>query len=87
MLTSPTWLNACGVLPSWRPRVRVPLLAEQPDVVAQVEQPLEELARLVAASGQGEGVGEPEAAREERALVAGQPVDGPDSPCGSASVR
>ena len=32
---SGTWLNACGVLPTWRPVAGVVLLAQQPDVVAQ----------------------------------------------------
>ena len=45
--TSARCVNACGKLPSWRWPTRVVLLGEQPDVVADVEQPLEQLARLV----------------------------------------
>src|SRR5579875_3112015 len=54
---------------------RVELLAEQPDVIPQAEQLLEQFHGLVPLPGQLQGVGEPEAAREERALAAAQPVD------------
>ena len=40
-LTSARWLNACGMLPSLPPGVHVVLLGQQPDVVAQRQQPLE----------------------------------------------
>jgi hypothetical protein len=54
----------------------VVFLAEQPDVVAQREQPVEELMCLFVAADHVQGVGQPEAACQERALAAGQAVDG-----------
>jgi hypothetical protein len=53
----------------------VVLLRQQSDVVAQREQPLEDLPGLVVPTHQGVVVGEPERAGEERALAGGQPVD------------
>ena len=42
MLTSATWEKACGKLPTRRPGLRVVLLGQQADVVAQRQQPLEQ---------------------------------------------
>jgi hypothetical protein len=53
----------------------VVLLREQPEVVPQVEHPLEEPPRFAPATEQDEAVGEPEGAREEGRLSLGQPVD------------
>src|SRR5712691_2602591 len=55
-------------------RDRVVLLGEQADVVAQVEQSLEQLARLLDVALQREHVREPERARQEHALARRQPV-------------
>ena len=71
--TRARWVNACGKLPSWR-RARVVLLGEEADVVAEVEQPLEELPRLVVPALERQHFGEPERAGEEHALARGQPV-------------
>ena len=54
---------------------RVVFLGEQADVVAEVEQPLEQLARLVVPALQRQHLDEPERAGEEDALAGGQPVD------------
>ena len=51
-------------------RNRVVLLREQPDVVSQVEQALEQLARLPLFPLQGEDAGEPERAGKEDAFAA-----------------
>jgi len=53
---------------------RVVLLAEHAYVVAQVQQPPEENIGLFGASDAVERVGQPEAAGEEGALLAGKPV-------------
>src|SRR5262245_28428988 len=55
--------------------VRVVLLGEQAEVVADSEQPLEERARLVPAAEGGEAVDEPERARQEHALAGREAVD------------
>src|SRR5919201_5497043 len=55
---------------------RVVLLGEQADVVAQIEQPLEQLARLVELALQREYVREPERAGQKDALTGRQSVDG-----------
>ena len=68
-------MNACGKLPSWRPRAGSYSSDEQADVVAEVEQPLEQLARLVVPALPREHLGEPERARQEDALAGRQPVD------------
>src|SRR4051812_29579763 len=47
---------------------RVPLFGEQPEVIAQREQPIEQLLRVFGATGERVVVGQPEAAREERTL-------------------
>ena len=57
------------------PRHRVVLLGQQAEVVAEVEQPLEELAGIVVAPEHAQAVGQPERAGEERALPAAQAVD------------
>ena len=51
------------------------LLGEQPHVIAEVEEPLEQLACLVYLSLPGENLNEPERAREEHALARWEPVD------------
>src|SRR5580698_1616910 len=51
------------------------LLGQQADVVAQIEQTLEEFARLPMAAGDCVVVREPECARQERSLTRRQPVD------------
>ena len=66
VLISARWVNACGKLPSCRPATRIELLAQQADVVPQVEQPLEQLACLVDAALHRQHVGEPERARPGR---------------------
>src|SRR5713226_10349981 len=55
-------------------RDRVVLLGEQTDVAAQVEQPLEQLARLLDLALQREHVREPERTCQEHALARRQPV-------------
>jgi hypothetical protein len=55
--------------------VRVVLLGHQPEVVAEVDEPAEQLVRLVVAPEQLVAVAEPERAREEDALARRQPVD------------
>src|SRR6185503_5920580 len=55
-------------------RVRVVLLGQQPDIIPECKQPLEQLARIVAPPGEDVRIREPEAAGEERALALGQPV-------------
>src|SRR4051794_28754516 len=52
----------------------VVLLGQQPEVVRQIEQPLEELARLIDAVVQRERTDQPERAGEELALVTRQAV-------------
>ena len=54
-------------------RARVVLLGQQPDIVAQRQQPLEQLARLVAAADQREVVGQPERARRNAPSPGGSP--------------
>src|SRR5207253_239157 len=54
---------------------RVELLREQPDVVPEVEEPLEQLARLVLLPLQRKHLDEPERAREEHTLPRRQAVD------------
>ena len=49
-LTSETWENAWGKLPDQAPRDRVVLLGEQAEIVAEGQQPLEELAGIVVAA-------------------------------------
>jgi hypothetical protein len=57
------------------PSGRVVFLGEEPEVVAQVEDPLEEPPRLRSAAEKGEIVGEPERADEEGRLSDGEAVD------------
>ena len=51
-----------------------PLLAEEPDVVAQRQQALEQLPGLVAPASPDQGLDQPEGAGQEHPLLAGQPV-------------
>ena len=61
--------NACGKLPTSR-RARVSYSsASRPTSLRSAEQPLEEPPRVVHALQQDVGVGQPEAARQERALA------------------
>ena len=69
------WVKAWGKLPINLPCLGLVLLGDQADVVDQAQQPLEQLASLVGAPRHRQGVREPERAREERALLAMQPVD------------
>src|SRR5688500_5159119 len=52
----------------------VDVLAEQTDGTRVAEHLLEHLATFVDAPGGGEGLGEPERARQERAFVAGEAI-------------
>ena len=54
---------------------RVVLLGEQSQIVAKVEQALEELAGVVLPPEQRQAVGQPERAGQERTLATGQAVD------------
>src|SRR5690349_13208059 len=54
------------------PAPGVVLLAEETDIVAQLEQSFEQGDGLVPAADALQGVHEPEAARDERALVTGK---------------
>ena len=58
-----------GEVPELPAGHRVVLLGEEPDVVAEIQQPLEELARLVVLALEGEHLGQPERAREKDALA------------------
>ncbi len=73
-LTSATCVSACGKLPSMH-CARIVLLGEQARVVAEREQPFEQLLGLVATTRHGEVVGEPKRAREKDALAGRQTVD------------
>src|SRR3954469_18538777 len=57
-----------------RTAARIDLLRQQPDIIPPREQLLEQLARFVAALRQRARLGEPEAAREERAFARWQTV-------------
>src|SRR5437762_10611307 len=57
-------------------RPRIILLGEEPDVIAEREQPLEESARVLMAPLQHVVVRKPKAASDEGALAAGKPVVG-----------
>jgi hypothetical protein len=50
---------------------RIPFLAEQSDVVAQRQQPFEQLCGSRLLAGQVQGVDQPERARNEQAFPAG----------------
>src|SRR5438552_17193562 len=62
-------------VPQEPPPERIVLLREQPDIVGQPAEPLEERARLRDASLQDVVVRQPEGAGEEDALTGGKPVD------------
>ena len=49
-------------------------LREEPEVVPELEQPLEDLLGLIEPALQGEVVGEPERAGQEHAFVSGQTI-------------
>ena len=59
------------------PVAHVVLLGEQPEVVAQADEPVEHGMGVVVAADQVETVRHPERAGQEGALVAGEPVDCP----------
>ncbi len=69
-------MNACGKLPTSRPRARVVFLAQQSDIVAQREQPVEQRPRVRKTVLQDIGIDQPEAAGEEGALPRRQAVIG-----------
>ena len=52
VLTSPTCVNACGKLPTMPAEPRVVLLGQQPDVVGEAGEPVEQRARLVVPADQ-----------------------------------
>ena len=56
-------------------RDRVVLLGQQAEVVAQVEEPLEELAGIVVTTQQRQAVSHPERAGQEGTFSAGEAVD------------
>src|SRR5260221_1670241 len=58
------------------PGLRIIFLGQQPEVVAQPEQPLEQALRLPAMTEQYQVVGQPEAAGQESALAGRQAVGG-----------
>src|SRR5688572_32979639 len=55
---------------------RIVFLGEQPDIVGEAGQTVEQRARLVQAALQAQVVGQPEAAGKEHPLARRQPVDG-----------
>ncbi len=59
------------------PACRVVLLGEQANVVAERQQPFEQVPGLVAVSGGSEVVGEPEGAGDEGILILIEPVTAP----------
>src|SRR4029453_16825561 len=63
-----------GEVPQLAAAGRIELLGQQADVVAQGEQPLEEGQGLVAPAHQGQVVGQPEGAGQERPLPGREPV-------------
>jgi hypothetical protein len=75
VLTSPTCERACGKFPTNRRPAGVVLLGKESEVVAQVEDPLEEPPRLTAAALKREVVGEPEGAGEEGRLSGRESID------------
>lgn len=64
VLISPTMLNAWGVS-DMASGDGVVFLAEQSNVVAQTEQPLEQARCLLDEPDAADGIGQPEAARQE----------------------
>ena len=62
-------------VPEQAPGRGVVLLRQQPEVVREPDEPLEQGARLVVAPEQLVAVGEPERARQEHAFARRQPVD------------
>src|SRR5579859_1877538 len=56
-------------------RSRVVLLSQQPDIVREADETVEERHRFVAAAEQLEAVDEPERAREEDSFARREPVD------------
>ena len=68
------WLNACGKLPSSSPVAESTSSAEQADVVGVAGGALEHLGAFGDPTGEGERVGEPEGAEQERALLPVEPV-------------
>ena len=56
------------------PRLGIPLLTEQPDVIAQFQEPFEQRDRFLPPSGAVEGVDEPEGAGKEHAFVPGKAI-------------
>ena len=74
-LTRDTCEKAWGKLPDQPAGHRVVLLGQQPEIVAQPEEPVEELAGVVVAPEHREAVGQPERTGQKGTFAAGQPVD------------
>ena len=74
MFTSARCVNAWGKFPSSRPACGSYSSDDQAEVVAEVDQPPEELVRLVVAAEQLVAVAQPERARQEHAFARRQPV-------------
>ena len=64
------WLSACGEVAGHALVPRVELLRQQPDVVDQAHQPVEQREGVVGAAGGGVRRDQPEGARHERVFVA-----------------
>ena len=69
------WLKRLGEVAGHPVVGHVVLLREQPDVVGDPAQPVEELLGVVAPAGHGVDPDQPEGAGQERVLVPRQPVD------------
>ena len=75
-LTSPMWLKACGKLPRSSPLVGSTSSASRPTSLTNAGRPLEHGARPLGLAGRRQGLGQPEGAEEEDALLAVEPVAG-----------
>src|SRR4051812_36079211 len=64
-----------GEVPELPAGHRVVFLGEEPDVVAEIQEPLEELARLVQLALKGEDLRQPERAGNEDALAGREAID------------
>ncbi len=62
VLTNETWEKACGKFPTQPPGNGVVLLGEQAEIVAHLQQAIEELPGIVVPADHGEAVGQPERA-------------------------
>ena len=73
-LISAMWVKACGKLPEELPGGRVDLLGVEPDVVGVPEHPAEDPLGPLPVADHRQGLGQPEGADRERALLSLQPV-------------